>query len=1719
MQDIRDDIIEAAQAKVSSVGPVPEAPSITHSAKKIKDLLTEDPSNLELILRLGLAYAQDGAWLKCGNVLQRGWARAGELEDPAERAAYAATLAEALHKQGQHRGALQALLAADEPAEKGARRRHFSLLCGVRCALGEAQAALRELCRAIEGQAFEDVLTVWAATRSALRGAGVFDGARGAVARAAATEEDRVRLSTLDDLADATAGEAGRDRPPGGGRRAAAPLHRLRISAMLLGQRAGVLARAAFAAAGRCCQGRRHACRAQEGRLLHPTWEHGRACGRARERRGEYLSLLTAADQEHLASKGFEDCAVSAFAAAAGTQERLGSGGELGTALCAALGALPQMQTAMASELKAPAAASHLLAAYRAELDSLTVDRFPDMVRFALAYRIHCYFETSRLQKVEVHRSASAGPQVVFVLGGPGAGKGTQCTRISEAFGFHHLSAGDLLREERARPGSEYGELIESYIREGKLVPVDITVKLLEAAMKQRGWADGKFLIDGFPRSKENLEGWDRVIGDQATVKFALFFDLPEACMEERLLERGKTSGRSDDNIESIRKRFRTFQQESVPVAEHLASRDLLKRVSAEESVEEVWHNVQAIFGPTVVFVLGGPGSGKGTLCSRITQAFGYAHLSAGDLLREERQRPSSEYGELIESHIREGKLVPAEITVNLLLRRMRETGWEGGKYLVDGFPRSSSNLEAWEQAVQGRVFVKFGIYLECSMGAMEERLLRRGQTSGRSDDNIEVIRKRFMTFHSESMPIVEKLQAEGMLRKVDAEKSPDEVWKQVQPLFGPSVVFVLGGPGSGKGTVCARIAGTFNYHHLSVGDLLRDERNRPGSKYGELIEGCIRDGKLVPVEIVVKLLRNAMWAKGWERGKYLIDGFPRSAENMEGWTSVVGDQVNVQFALHLDATRETMEARILERGKTSGRSDDNAETLRKRFDTFQQESVPVLHAFEAQGRLRRVNSEKSVDEVWHSAKMLFAPTVIFVLGGPGAGKGTQCERIAGQFGFHHLSAGDLLRAERKRPGSEMGELIEGYIRDGKLVPVDITVQLLQKAMEERGWEGGRYLVDGFPRSADNMEGWQRILGDKVNVKFCLFFECSEATMERRLLDRGKSSGRSDDNAATIRKRFQTFSAETVPIVAHFQQQGRLRRVDSEQEVEDVWASVREVMSFEMNPHMPNQALVFLKPHAHNPQAERFLQSYLVTHGIAVLDRGAVSASELAERGLFDAHYSQLAANASADPGALQVPPRGQEAFEQRFGVAWHDAVGSAAVLPATEAGARLQMTNQQLLEAWDAAGPLKLAPSLYVARLTSPAAPQAEAFVVNAFLCQQRDSFLKGGEGLLWLVVEFDPAVISWGKFRSDICGSTNPSKAPEESIRGQFYRHWEALGLDGMPSTMNNAVHASAGPLEALRERLLWTGAKLEQDPLGRSLLAAGVPPGTVELWMGNPGVDRWPDGLRSQGGPIFDCTEDHRHRHRRVPRVRGQVCAEGGHSTRRVHAAHGAASGRRARGRAEVLDAVAAGLAEAQGNDHPPLQRRIQRCAEGERARRRGCPLRHPRARAQGRVRRPRRGGGRGAVQRRRVQPLDDVDHDLRQAHGARAECHRHPHGLLRESRLRLRRRQPHLHGVVEQLPLADQQRHRQEDRPPPGRGPHHAHARLPWQEDRPHWARGEGVAGDPCHHRPRRRGVRGLLPLRPPAGHPAEDPAGRRDRHSADPHASTERRAARPRDRRG
>ncbi|XP_064479764.1 myosin heavy chain, clone 203-like isoform X2 [Ornithodoros turicata] len=179
-------------------------------------------------------------------------------------------------------------------------------------------------------------------------------------------------------------------------------------------------------------------------------------------------------------------------------------------------------------------------------------------------------------------------------------------------------------------------------------------------------------------------------------------------------------------------------------------------------------------------------------------------------------------------------------------------------------------------------------------------------------------------------------------------------------------VVFVFGGPGSGKWTQCEKIVKTFEFTHVSSGDLLRAEV-KSDSDRGKEIREIMRKGELVPLEYVLYLLKEAIKSKLETSKGYLIDGYPRNVDQAERFENEVCKCTNL---LYFEAKDETMISRLAERGKTSGRIDDQVDTIKRRVEIFHEESQPVLQKYE--DLVTRVSAEEDEDTVFDSLKPFF---------------------------------------------------------------------------------------------------------------------------------------------------------------------------------------------------------------------------------------------------------------------------------------------------------------------------------------------------------------------------------------------------------------------------------------------------------------------------------------------------------------------------------------------------------------------------------------------------------------------------------------------------------------------------------------------------------------------------------------------------------------------------
>ncbi|CAG7724097.1 unnamed protein product [Allacma fusca] len=176
-------------------------------------------------------------------------------------------------------------------------------------------------------------------------------------------------------------------------------------------------------------------------------------------------------------------------------------------------------------------------------------------------------------------------------------------------------------------------------------------------------------------------------------------------------------------------------------------------------------------------------------------------------------------------------------------------------------------------------------------------------------------------------------------------------------------IIWVLGGPGSGKGTQCEKMVKRYGFGHLSSGDLLRDEV-ASGSPKGKELNEMMQKGILVPREVVLDLIKQAILKKLANANGFLIDGYPREVEQGEDFEKVIAP---CSIILYFEVPDEVMIERLLNRAKSSGRVDDNEETIKKRLETFHKVSKPVMQKYAS--KTVTIDAQGSADEIFKVCK------------------------------------------------------------------------------------------------------------------------------------------------------------------------------------------------------------------------------------------------------------------------------------------------------------------------------------------------------------------------------------------------------------------------------------------------------------------------------------------------------------------------------------------------------------------------------------------------------------------------------------------------------------------------------------------------------------------------------------------------------------------------------
>ncbi|MES2747031.1 MAG: adenylate kinase [Bacteroidota bacterium] len=176
----------------------------------------------------------------------------------------------------------------------------------------------------------------------------------------------------------------------------------------------------------------------------------------------------------------------------------------------------------------------------------------------------------------------------------------------------------------------------------------------------------------------------------------------------------------------------------------------------------------------------------------------------------------------------------------------------------------------------------------------------------------------------------------------------------------------------------------------------------------------------------------------------------------------------------------------------------------------------------------------------------------IVLFGKPGAGKGTQAEFLKGKYNLTHLSTGDIFRYNIKNDTS-LGQLAKTYMDKGDLVPDEVTIQMLQSEVDKNPDSAG-FLFDGFPRTLAQAAALDAFLASKnQDITAIVGIEADDEILIQRLLERGKTSGRPDDqDEEKIRNRYQEYNEKTAPLMQYYKEQRKFYEVDGIGSIEEV---------------------------------------------------------------------------------------------------------------------------------------------------------------------------------------------------------------------------------------------------------------------------------------------------------------------------------------------------------------------------------------------------------------------------------------------------------------------------------------------------------------------------------------------------------------------------------------
>jgi len=374
----------------------------------------------------------------------------------------------------------------------------------------------------------------------------------------------------------------------------------------------------------------------------------------------------------------------------------------------------------------------------------------------------------------------------IALFGPPGAGKGTQSKKLMEKYNLAYVATGDLLREE-IRENTLLGQMAKEGIDRGELATDEIIVQIIEKRIKMNPQANG-FLFDGFPRTMVQayiLEGLLLKMNSQLSCMICI--DVPEDVLIKRMLDRAKTSNRSDDNIDVIKFRMQEYHNKTLPLAEFYKEKGIYYSINGLGSIDDIFQRIDDVVEETIkkewinLVLLGYPGAGKGSQGSRLAEKYNLVYVSTGKMLRDE-IKMQTEIGKIAEPYMNKGTNVPDEIAIKIIEEKIKLNPDARG-FVFKGFPRTLVQAYILDGLLRKQnASVSFMFDMKVSPVEAIKRLALRGKTENKRsyDTDTEIIVQRLEEYETKTALLKEYYQKHKEVFTVNAMGTQDEVFERL---------------------------------------------------------------------------------------------------------------------------------------------------------------------------------------------------------------------------------------------------------------------------------------------------------------------------------------------------------------------------------------------------------------------------------------------------------------------------------------------------------------------------------------------------------------------------------------------------------------------------------------------------------------------------------------------------------------------------------------------------------------------------------------------------------------------------------------------------------------------------------------------------------------------------------------------------------------------------